>query len=158
MAEEESNKKRKTQWLSNLVPFGFDLDTDPLRNTAMAFRYPSRLFEYMNEGFSMPKVDIADNGDSFTVRADMPDLDKRNIKLTITESSISIRASKAQEKEAGGKNFYSRERSSVGYYRTVSLPEEIRKDSAKARYENGTLRIDVKKLRPSKKGREVRVD
>ena len=155
---QESRERRRTQRPHNLVPFDFNFGIDPFRSSALAFRYPSRLFEYMQEGFSMPRVDIADNGTSFTVVADMPDVDKRNIKLTITESSITIRASKSQEEEARGKNFYSKERSSVGYYRTVGMPEAIRKDSAKARYENGSLRIEVKKLRPSGKGKEVRVD
>lgn len=156
--EKENKDKRKTQWLSNLMPLDFGFDIDPFRSTALAFRYPSKLSEYMWEGFSMPKVDVADNGDSFTVTADMPGVDKKHIKLTITESSITIRASKAQESESAGKNFYSKERSSVGYYRVVGMPERIREDSAKAKYENGTLRIDVRKLRPKEKGKEVRVD
>ncbi len=141
-----------------LAPF-FDVGMDPFRNTALSFsRYPSRLSEYMNAGLAMPRVDIADNGDSFTVSADMPGVDKKDIKLTITDESITIRASRAQERESTGKNFYSRERSAVGYFRTISMPAEIRRDSAKAKYENGTLRIDVKKARPAAKSRNVEVE
>lgn len=154
----ENRAKKRAQRPHNLIPFDFNFGINPFRSGDLALRYPSRLFEYMQEDFSMPKVDIADNGDSFTVVADMPDVDKRNIKLTITDSSITIRASKSQEKVVSGKNFYSQERSSAGYYRVVGMPEAIRQDSAKAKYENGTLHIDVKKLRPAKKGKEVPVE
>ncbi len=155
---EKKTEKKRAHKQQGLVPFGLDFSIDPFRIGESAFGHPSRFFEQVHSGLSMPRVDIVDNGDAFTIVADLPDVDKKNIKLTITNNSITIQSSKSEEKEAHGKNFYSKERSSVGYYRVVSMPEEIKRDGAKAKYENGTLRIEVKKLKPKEESTEVRVD
>jgi HSP20 family protein len=158
--EEKGNKtaRKRAQHQQGLVPFGLGFGIDPTRINDFALGYPSRILERMQVGLSMPKVDIIDNGESFTVVADLPDVDKKDIKITITNSSITIQSNKTAEKETRDKNFYSKERSSIGYYRTIGLPEEVRKEGAKARYENGTLRIEVKKLKPKEESAEVRVD
>lgn len=112
----------------------------------------------VGEGFRTPRVDLVDNGDSFTIRADMPDMDKKNIKLKITDNVVSITANKESNKETKRENFYSRERSSIGYFRNIAMPEDIKPDTAKAKYENGTLKIDIKKAKPHEHGREISVE
>lgn len=150
-------KKKRLDRETALMPLDRDF-FDPFKIGALAFNYPRRLFEqYMNIGFSTPRVDVVDNGDSFTISADMPGIDKKDIKLKITKDTVTISAGKASEKEERGKSYYSRERSSVGYYRSLSLPAEVKSNTAKARYENGTLRIDVKKLN-KQSSNEVKVE
>jgi HSP20 family protein len=148
-------KRRKEYRETALAPFDRDF-LDPFRVGAMALSFPRRQFwPYMGMGFSAPRVDVVDNGDSFTIIADMPGIDKKNIKLSIAKDNVTISAGKASEKEEKGKNYYSRERSSMGYYRSFSLPAEVKGNTAKARYENGTLHIEVKKL---KRGSANRVE
>ena len=105
----------------------------------------SQINEFFNEGFSIPRIDLQDNGTSFKVNAEMPGLDKNSIKLKVTEDEIIIKAEKLDEKEESGKNFYKRERTSSGYYRTLRLPEKVIADSSKARYKDGVLSIEIKK-------------
>ncbi len=80
---------------------------------------------------------MADNGDSFTIRADIPDVDKKNIELKITDNIVSISARKDEDNETKRDNFYSRVRTSVGYFRNIAMPEDMKPDTAKAKYENG---------------------
>lgn len=97
---------------------------------------------------AMPSMDIVDNGDSFTVKADMPGVDKKNIKLKVTRHGILISAEKADDREQRGKNYYYRERSSAGYHREMAFPEDVKSESAKAKYENGILTVEIKKVAP----------
>ena len=116
--------------------------SDPFR----AFDSQRRaMMELVNEGFSVPRVDIMDRGDSVVVEADMPDVDKKDISLRVSDDTVSIKAEKSEAKESSSKGFYARERSSSGYYRVVKLPDHVEAASAKAVYRNGTLRIEMRK-------------
>ncbi|MGC8495893.1 MAG: Hsp20/alpha crystallin family protein [Candidatus Micrarchaeia archaeon] len=138
------------------------LDLDPFRAfTTMVreplFEYPRRLREMLNEGYEMPKVDIEDKGNSFNIRVDIPAVDKKDIKLKVTDNTITIRAEKTEEKEKEGADYYAKERSSVGFYRVIELPDEVKGNTAKAKYNNGTLSIEVEKAK-KEEGSEVKID
>ncbi|MCL4373869.1 MAG: Hsp20/alpha crystallin family protein [Candidatus Marsarchaeota archaeon] len=121
------------------------------------FEYPKRLREMLNEGYEMPRVDVIDKGASFHVKVDMPDVDKKDIRLKVTDNTITVKASKTEQKEDSGSGYYARERSSIGFYRVVEMPEAVKGSTAKAKYENGTLTIDVQKEKPKEES-EVKVE
>jgi HSP20 family protein len=119
---------------------------------------PGGMVNLVKGGSRLPSIDLVDNGDSFTVKADMPGVDKKNIKLKVTKEAMSISAERNEEKELKGKNYYSRERSSMGYYRELPFPEEVKSDSAKAKYDDGILTIDIKKANPRSAPTDVKID
>lgn len=146
----EENKNGKIQPWIGLERFWFD---DPF------FReFLSPQIRATHSSMQVPRVDIEDKGDTIVVKADMPGIDKKGIKLHVEKDSVSIRAERNDERETTGKNYYSRERSSFGYHRSFSLPEEVKSESAKARYENGILTLEVKKAAPGQKGKDIQVD
>jgi HSP20 family protein len=107
----------------------------------------------------LPNVDIVDNGRTFTIKADIPGVEKKNIKLKVAENSLMISAQRREEKETKGKNYYSHEGSSVGFYREMALPGRVRSETARAKYENGILTVEVRKITPtSPESREVRAE
>ncbi|MGC8568020.1 MAG: Hsp20/alpha crystallin family protein [Candidatus Micrarchaeia archaeon] len=127
-----------------------------------SFFAPFKYFDFPIERrfeseIELPKIDIIDNDDSFEINAEMPGIDKKDIKVKATSDAITIRASKNSEKNESGKNYYTRERSSYNYFREVSLPEPIEVNTVKAKYENGLLKINVKKS-TSGSAKEVNVD
>ncbi|MGC8647444.1 MAG: Hsp20/alpha crystallin family protein [Candidatus Micrarchaeia archaeon] len=147
----------------SIVPAGQDwIEWDPFRAFTTFFReplleYPKRLREMMNEGYEMPRVDIVDKGSKFNIKVDLPDVDKKDIKLKVTDSSVTIRAEKTEEKEDKGSDYYARERSSIGFYRVIELPESVRSSTAKAKYNNGTLSIEIEKAK-APEGSEVKIE
>jgi HSP20 family protein len=118
---------------------------DKFMHSALSLR-PDKFFDFpTNDGFKLPESDIIDNGNSFEVKIDLPGVDKKDIDLKVKNDHIIIKAEKTEEKENKEKKYYSKERTSVGYYNEIPLPEEVKSDSAKAKYENGTLTINVDK-------------
>jgi HSP20 family protein len=156
--EKKDEEKRRRQ-AQVVAPFG-DFDWSMREWMQPFWRHQGTGLMNLMGGFnSVPSMDVVDNGDSFTVKADMPGVEKKNIKLRVTARSISISAEKSSEKETKGKNYYSRERSSTGYYREMALPDNVKAESAKAKYEEGILTIQIKKARPAQsEGKEVSVD
>lgn len=136
-------------WFADPFPRWFG---DPFRDMRRGM-----MRDLLNGGFSVPRIDIKDKGDAFVVEADMPSVDKRDIELKVSGDMITIKAERARESERSEGSFYSKERSSSGYYRMVRLPEEVSAKSAKASYKDGTLTVEVKKARGSTV-QDVRVD
>ncbi len=121
-------------------------------------RTPFRLFgEFLSNPYSVPEVDIIDNGDAYTIKADIPGVEKKDIKIKVLGNRLIIRAEKSEEKEQKKRGYYTRERSAVGYYRSIALPEEVKPETAKAKLNNGTLNIEIEKSEAAK-GHDIEVE
>ncbi len=84
---------------------------------------------------SEPLVDVYDEGEKIRVVAELPGVEKENIKLKATGRRLVIRATNTDRK----------------YYKEIDLPEEVDIKKAKARYKNGVLEVEIPK---KKKGEE----
>ncbi|MDD2778340.1 MAG: Hsp20/alpha crystallin family protein [Methanocellales archaeon] len=82
-------------------------------------------------GERKPLIDVFESEDEVHVVAEMPGVDKEDIKLDATETSLYIRA----------------KTESVEYSEHVDLPVSVDTDSAKASYKNGVLDITLKRAK-----------
>ncbi len=89
-----------------------------------------------------PLVDVIETDTEVQVIAEMPGVNKEDIELNATETSLEIRAEGENRK----------------YYETVELPAEVEPDSAKARYNNGVLEVILKKKTPKKGGKRIKIE
>ena len=107
--------------------------------------YPERgREEHMRGPVEMPSVDVAERGNDIVVTADMPGVDKGDIRLDVTADNVlEISAEKKAEKKEEEKGYVRHERSYTGYYRTVRLPAPVDKTRAKASYNNGVLEVTL---------------
>jgi len=108
----------------------------------------------MGWGPRAPLSDIEDTGDSFTVTAELPGLDKEDINIKVDKDSIEISAERKDVKEEKEKNFYYCERSYSGYRRRFGLPSEIDPNKVEAEYKDGILSVAMKKI--GKEGKKVK--
>jgi HSP20 family protein len=90
-----------------------------------------------------PQLETFQRGNEFVVRADLPGLNKDDVKIDVTDDSISIEGERREEHEEDREGYYRSERSYGSFYRMVPLPEGAITDSAKAQFNNGVLEIVV---------------
>ena len=107
------------------------------------------------ERYRKPYIDIVETDKEVVATAEMPGLEKEDIKINITEDRLEISTETKQDEEKKEKGYIYKERRSGSYYRSISLPSAIDPDNAKATYNNGVLEIkmpktDVKKKTPLK--------
>lgn len=136
---------------SGLVPSG-ERGIDAQRSF---FNWPLTRWDW-NVFNQLPSVDMIDEGKIIRIRADLPGVDKKNIKLDVGKDSVTIRVAEKTESKRSGKNYYYSERSSAGYYRSIPLPEEVDPGNPKARLENGTLEITLTKKNGGR--RSIKID
>ena len=92
------------------------------------------------------KTDIKDDGDSYTLQADLPGFDKKDIHLDLNNDVLTISAerhSEHEDKDKKGK-FVRCERSYGTYTRQFDV-SNINTDAMKAKYENGVLTLNMPK-------------
>lgn len=100
-----------------------------------------------NVGNGRMRVDIAETEQAYQVQADLPGVNKDDIKVSIDGNRVSISAELKDERvsrDGGGKVVRS-EREYGQQYRSFVLPHEVDEAGAQARYENGVLLLDLPK-------------
>lgn len=91
--------------------------------------------------------DLYETDKEVVAELELPGINKEDIELSITKDGIEVKGTKKQEKETKDdkKGFYKLERSTTGFYRSFSLPENTNPNEAEAKFENGVLKITVPK-------------
>lgn len=102
-------------------------------------------------GSGVPKVDIIDHDNEIEIQAALPGVKKEDLDVSITENSVTIRASARQEEKKEGKHYYRREISRGEFQRTIALPAYVNGDQAKASFKDGILDITLPKTEISKR-------
>ncbi len=101
---------------------------------------------------SIPAVNIKEKPDSFSVEMAAPGMDKKDFKIEIDGSALTISSEKQNEKEEkDGENYNRKEFSYQSFYRTFHLPKEVvNADKIQAKYENGILKLEIPKREEAK--------
>ena len=105
----------------------------------------------------MPKVDVIDRDDEVIVRAEVPGVDKKDLDVSITESSVTIKGETSHESKEEKGDFVRSELSRGAFTRTVSLPSPVSAEKAKAKFKKGKLTVTLPKVAKTKR-RTVTID
>ena len=89
-----------------------------------------------------PLVDVIEGDNKISVTAEVPGVSKDDIDLEITEKTLTIKVDTKDRK----------------YYKEIELPSEVIPDTAKATYQNGVLDVEIKKVKPKKGGKKVKIE
>ena len=110
------------------------------------------------EMMRVPNVDVIDRENDILVRAEMPGIDKNQIRVEATPDALMIRAEMKKEEEEKKDSYVRRERR-LGYFqRLIPLPAEIKPDEVKAGYHDGVLEITLPKSEQAKAKQPVRIN
>ena len=92
-------------------------------------------------------MDINSTDQAVRVTAEVPGIEEKNLDVTVTNDSVSIKGEKRDEEaNKSGKSFQSIERHYGAFERTITLPCKVDSDKADARLRNGILTIVIPKL------------
>jgi HSP20 family protein len=110
----------------------------------------SRLFSEPASRPWSPAVDIYENENELVLKADVPEVDPKNIGIQIENGTLTLRGERKFEEQKTGKGFHRVERSYGSFVRAFSLPETIDGEKVKADYKNGVLTVTIAKKEVAK--------
>jgi HSP20 family protein len=104
----------------------------------------------MESGAWMPPVDLVENDEKITVKAEIPGINPKEINISIQDNTLIIKGEKKEEKEEKGKNYYRMERRYGSFARSINLPASVDTGKVTAEYKNGVLEISLQKKEEAK--------
>ncbi len=101
-------------------------------------------------GTFTPRVDISETKENVFVRAEMPGMKAEDVKITLSEGSLTLRGEKKRTEESKTESFHRIERSHGEFVRKFALPSNLNEDAVEASFADGVLEIKIPKRDPEK--------
>jgi HSP20 family protein len=103
-----------------------------------------------------PPVDIYETPNELVVKADLPEVNEKDIDVRVENNLLTIRGERKFEKSVSEENFLRVERTYGAFSRSFSLPNTVNAEKIGAEYKNGVLTVTLPK-REESKPRQVKV-
>jgi HSP20 family protein len=97
-----------------------------------------------------PSVDIVETPEAFQIKAELPEVKKDDVKISVDGGVLRIEGERKQEKEEKGKKYHRIERSYGSFLRTFSLPDNVDESKVQADFKDGILNVRLPKSEKSK--------
>jgi HSP20 family protein len=117
----------------------------------------NRLFAEPNGRPWVPPVDIQETENELIFKADVPDVDMKDIDVRMENGTLTIRGERKFEAKKQDGGWHRVERSYGTFERMFSVPETVNAEGVKADYKNGTLTITLPKKEVAKP-RQIKVE
>ena len=104
-----------------------------------------------------PAVDIYETPNELVVKADLPDVNEKDIDVRVENNLLTIRGERKFEKSVSEENFLRVERAYGSFSRSFSLPNTLNAEAIAAEYKSGVLTVTLPK-REETKPRQVKVN
>ena len=104
-----------------------------------------------------PAVDIKETDKAFTIEAELPGMNKDDVKVTVHDGVLSIQGERKSEEETDDKKHHRIERFYGSFLRRFTLPDNVDENSVKASFKDGLLTLSIQKAEP-KEPRAIEVD
>ena len=115
--------------------------------------------EAITTGDWAPRVDIAETDKAFEIKAEIPEVSKEDVKVTVHNGVLTIQGERKQEKEEKGKKFHRVERYYGSFTRSFTLPDNVDENKISASFKDGVLNLQIQKTEKAKpKSIEVKVE
>lgn len=99
---------------------------------------------------SWPKVDVVETDRAYTIKADLPGLDKKDVTISVENNVLTLTGEKKNEASSDNKLYRYCERSYGKFSRSFSLSEEVNVDEIVATMNNGVLALTLPKNEKTK--------
>lgn len=99
----------------------------------------------------IPAVNVIDQKDRYEIEVAAPGMKKADFDVTVENGVLYIKAEHKEEKKEEKENYQRREFAYNAFKRALTLPEDVKEDSVEAKYEDGILRLVMKRTKPVEK-------
>ena len=104
-----------------------------------------------------PAVDIYETENELVLKADLPDVNEKDLDIRIESNILTIKGERKFEEKVNEDNYLRVERTYGSFSRSFSLPSTVDSGSIKADYKNGVLTVELPK-RAESKPRQVKIN
>src|SRR6266487_5534291 len=151
MALTESRKVNKMNTLNIVITW------NPLRQMEQATQnrfnpfflggFPNRMGSGEIDSLAVadwsPEVDISEDDRGYLLKADLPEMKKDDVRVTVEDGILSVSGERKCQKEDQKKKFHRIERSFGTFRRSFTLPEDADSTKVTAEFRDGVLKVHL---------------
>src|SRR5213594_4818777 len=90
-----------------------------------------------------PEVDISEDDHGYLLKADLPEIKKDDVRVTVEDRILSVSGERKSEKEDQKRKFHRTERSFGNFRRSFTLPEDTDSKKVTAEFRDGVLKVHL---------------
>ncbi len=106
-----------------------------------------------------PLVDISEDDKSYTLKVELPEMKREDIKVNVENGILTISGERLREKEEENRRYHRVERAYGNFVRNFTLPQNVDSTKVNATYRDGVLHVNIEKAEHARpQSIEVKVD
>lgn len=92
-----------------------------------------------------PKVDVIEDAERYLVKAELPEVRKEDITVSVRDGILTLKGERKFEKEEKNKKYHRIERAYGSFFRSFQLPEDVDASRIDANFKDGMLSVSILK-------------
>jgi HSP20 family protein len=97
-----------------------------------------------------PAVDVSEDDKEYLIKAELPEIKRENVKVSVEHGVLTISGDRKMEKEEKGKRYHRVERAYGSYLRSFTLPDDADGEKVTAEFKEGVLSVHLPKNEKAK--------
>jgi HSP20 family protein len=98
----------------------------------------------------VPAMDLEETGSEYLLKADLPDVKKEDVKVSVENGILAVEGERRMEKEEKGRKFHRIERSYGKFVRRMAVPTDVDTQKVTASVKDGVLNVYLPKSAAAK--------
>jgi len=146
------------QSLRKEIDHVFDRFSDGFESISLQpFTNMQKLWSPAITGFANLAMDVVESDEAYTVSAELPGVEEKDIEVSVSDDMLVIKGEKKQEKKEKDKSRYLSERSYGAFQRMFSLPRGADGGKVEAHFQNGILVVSIPKTAQKQETRKIEI-
>ena len=92
-----------------------------------------------------PVVDITEDEKSYLIKAELPEVKKEDVKVTVEKGVLTLSGERRLEREEKGKKYHRLERAYGSFFRSFGIPDDADASNVLAEFRDGVLSVRLNK-------------
>jgi HSP20 family protein len=92
-----------------------------------------------------PLVDISEDDNAYLIKAELPEINRDDVKVRLENGVLTISGDRRWEKEEGNRKYHRVERAYGSFVRSFTMPDDADPDKVRAEFKDGILRVSISK-------------
>jgi HSP20 family protein len=124
-------------------------------------RDPFRIKDGQEEALTVsewsPRVDSVEDDKEFLIKAELPEMKREDVKVTVDDGVLTISGERKIEKEEKNKRYHRIESEQGSFVRSFTLPPATLGDKVAAEFKDGMLKVHLPKDMKSASAKSVEI-
>ena len=157
----KQERDEPTRWLGLETPLfrGSLFGVNPFALMRQFTDEMDRAFGQISNGGAewRPAIEVEEKEGKLLVTAELPGVKKEDVKVNVTDNTLTLEGERKHEKEEKREGYYHSERSYGKFLRSIPLPEGAKIDQTAAQFKDGVLEITVPVPAAKEKAKQIPV-